>query len=140
MRSDLESSSSSRTHVTSIRRGAIHCLRSHMTPPSKDLGHDSILHHPAIEIQLRPAHIWKHGSYLEVRKRHTMFRIMRLAQEQIPQPKPPRLDLQLFNDRNDSLPSAFALRKLVVSDFLGGDDFFLETSGSRGYMGLHASW
>ena len=50
---------------------------------------------------------------------------MRLAQEQIPQPKFLRLDLQFFNDRNDRLPSVFALRELVVSDFLRGDDFFL---------------
>ena len=51
---------------------------------------------------------------------------MRLAQEQIPQPKFLRLGLQLFDDRNDRLPSVLALRELVVSDFLRGDDFFLE--------------
>ena len=61
---------------------------------------------------------------------------MRLAQEQIPQPKLLRFNLQLFNDRNDRLPSAFALRKLVMGDFLRRDDFFLEPSQSREHMSL----
>lgn len=63
---------------------------------------------------------------------------MRLAQEQIPQPKFLRLDLQLFNDRNHRLPSVFALRKLVVSHFLCGDDFSLESSQSRELVSLYA--
>ena len=54
-----------------------------------------------------------------------MFRIMRLAQEQIPQPKFPRLNLQLFNNRNDRLPSVFTIGKLVVSKSLRGNDLFL---------------
>ena len=61
---------------------------------------------------------------------------MRLAQEQIPQPKFLRLDFQLFDDRNDRLPPVFTLRKLVVSNFLRGDDFFLESSQSHEYMSL----
>jgi hypothetical protein len=55
-----------------------------------------------------------------------VFRIMRLAQKQIPQPKFPRLNLQLFNNRNHRLPPALAFGNLMVSEFLGRDDFFLE--------------
>jgi len=58
---------------------------------------------------------------------------MRLAQEQIPQPKFPRLNLQLLDNRYDRLPSAFALGKLVVSEFLSGDNFFLEAYQSYGH-------
>ena len=55
-----------------------------------------------------------------------MLRIMHLTQEQIPQPKFLRLNLQLFNNRNHRLPSALAFRKLVMSHLLCGDDLFLE--------------
>ena len=124
LRSNPDSSLSLRTHVASVGGRTIHRLRCHMSTPSKDLSHNSILRQTTTLVQPQSTRS-KDNSYLKIRKRHTMFRIMRLAQEQIPQPKFPRLNLQLFNNRNDRLPSVFTLGKLVVSKSLRGNDFFL---------------
>jgi hypothetical protein len=67
-------------------------------------------------------------TYFEVSQGDTVFGIMSLAQEKVPETELAGFCLELFDDRDDGLPPRGIIRELGFSELLGRPDLLLPTS------------
>lgn len=81
-------------------------------------------YHP--DFNSRLATTGRKNAYLQVGKRGTKLWIVLLAQEQIPESLFLCFLLELFHNRDDSLPSCLVVRNLEVSKLLSWLNLFLQ--------------
>ena len=104
------------THVARVRGRAVHSLRTEMAAAPQDLRHDRILvPEPSISSP-KYARATRSDAHLKVRQRHAELGVMRLAEEEVPEPQPLCLLLQVRDDGDDRLPL-----RLESSAFLFAD-------------------